>query len=114
MESSTVTAPTAIDRTPTWVHDAVFYQIFPDRFAKSDAVPKPANLEPWDSPPTERGFKGGDLVGVGSTSITCKIWASPQSTSVPCFDRLRTIGTTRMTTTSWIRFSVATKHSARC
>jgi len=50
--------------TPTWVKDAIFYQIFPDRFAKSDRVPKPANLESWDSPPTRYGFKGGDLLGV--------------------------------------------------
>lgn len=51
-------------KTPDWVKDAVFYQIFPDRFAKSDCVPKPTNLEPWDSPPTVYGFKGGDLLGV--------------------------------------------------
>jgi cyclomaltodextrinase len=50
--------------TPEWVKDAVFYQIFPDRFAKGEAVPKPSNLEPWDSPPTIHGFKGGDLLGV--------------------------------------------------
>jgi len=50
--------------TPDWVRDAVFYQIFPDRFAKSERVPKPGRLEPWDSPPTIHGFKGGDLVGV--------------------------------------------------
>ncbi len=57
------TTLTSID-TPAWVRDAVFYQIFPDRFARSDRVPKPSNLEPWDSPPTARGFKGGDLLGV--------------------------------------------------
>jgi cyclomaltodextrinase len=50
--------------TPEWVKDAVFYHIFPDRFAKSERVPKPSNLEPWDSPPTRHGFKGGDLLGV--------------------------------------------------
>ena len=50
--------------TPDWVKDAVFYQIFPDRFARSERVPKPSNLEPWDSPPTIHGFKGGDLLGV--------------------------------------------------
>ncbi len=50
--------------TTEWVKDAVFYQIFPDRFAKSERVPKPSNLEPWDSPPTVYGFKGGDLLGV--------------------------------------------------
>jgi neopullulanase len=50
--------------TPDWVKDAVFYQIFPDRFAKSERVPKPSNLESWDAPPTIYGFKGGDLLGV--------------------------------------------------
>ena len=50
--------------TPDWVKDAVFYQIFPDRFAKSDKVLKPHNLESWDSLPTVQGYKGGDLYGV--------------------------------------------------
>ncbi len=50
--------------TPKWVRDAIFYQIFPDRFAQSKRVSKPSNLEPWDSPPTVNGFKGGDLLGV--------------------------------------------------
>ncbi len=50
--------------TPEWVRDAVFYQIFPDRFARSERVCKPSNLEPWDSPPTVHGFKGGDLLGI--------------------------------------------------
>jgi neopullulanase len=49
---------------PNWVPDAVFYQIFPDRFARSGRVTGLANLEPWDSPPTVYGFKGGDLWGV--------------------------------------------------
>jgi len=50
--------------TPEWVKDAVFYHIFPDRFARSERAPKPPHLEPWDSPPTTHGFKGGDLLGV--------------------------------------------------
>ena len=50
--------------TPEWVKDAVFYQIFPDRFARSQAVTKPSNLEDWDTPPTTYGYKGGDLLGV--------------------------------------------------
>lgn len=50
--------------TPAWVRDAVFYQIFPDRFAASERVPKPGVLEPWDSAPTTHGFKGGDLLGI--------------------------------------------------
>lgn len=50
--------------TPNWVKHAVFYQIFPDRFARSDTLDKPHNLQPWDSPPTPEGYKGGDLIGV--------------------------------------------------
>jgi glycosidase len=50
--------------TPEWVKHAIFYQIFPDRFAKSDRVLKPNNLEAWDSEPTTYGYKGGDLLGV--------------------------------------------------
>ena len=50
--------------TPPWVRDAVFYQIFPDRFAASERVIKPGPLEPWGAPPTNYGFKGGDLLGV--------------------------------------------------
>jgi neopullulanase len=49
---------------PDWVRDAVFYQIFPDRFASSVRVPKPGTLERWDAPPTSNGFKGGDLLGI--------------------------------------------------
>lgn len=51
--------------TPDWVQDAVFYQIFPDRFARSNRNPS-SNLpfELWDSAPTVHGFKGGDLYGV--------------------------------------------------
>ena len=50
--------------TPAWVRDAVFYQVFPDRFAASERVPKPGPLEPWDAAPTNDGFKGGDLLGI--------------------------------------------------
>jgi len=50
--------------TPDWVKNAIFYQIFPDRFAKSDTLEKPTHIEPWETPPTRLGFKGGDLVGV--------------------------------------------------
>ncbi|MGZ8474678.1 MAG: glycoside hydrolase family 13 protein [Candidatus Limnocylindria bacterium] len=49
---------------PAWVADAIFYQIFPDRFARSDRVPAPGPLEDWDAPPTIHGFKGGDLYGI--------------------------------------------------
>ena len=53
----------AVD-VPAWAADAVFYQVFPDRFARSGRVPAPGPFEPWDAPPTHAGFKGGDLYGL--------------------------------------------------
>jgi cyclomaltodextrinase len=50
--------------TPAWVRDAIFYQVFPDRFARSDRIPRPGSFEPWDAAPTDHGFKGGDLLGL--------------------------------------------------
>ena len=50
--------------TPDWVRDAVFYQIFPDRFARSLSVPKPAHIDEWGASPTPHGYQGGDLLGV--------------------------------------------------
>jgi glycosidase len=59
--------PTAADQaihTPDWVADAVFYQIFPDRFARSGRVDNGVRLEAWDAEPTFTGYKGGDLWGL--------------------------------------------------
>ncbi len=51
--------------TPDWVRDAVFYQIFPDRFARGrKSLDQSTKFESWDSPPNPYGFKGGDLYGV--------------------------------------------------
>ncbi|RMG10309.1 MAG: alpha-glycosidase [Planctomycetota bacterium] len=66
-------------QTPEWVRDAVFYQIFPDRFRdgdprrQPDLPPRPpgtpwsiddAYLETWGSRPSHFNFLGGDLAGV--------------------------------------------------
>lgn len=52
--------------TPDWVKQAVFYQIFPDRFARGSQMKHPASLKfkPWGSPPEKQGFQGGDLYGI--------------------------------------------------
>lgn len=54
-------------QTPDWVKHAVFYQIFPDRFAKSKQLRKQllkeARWEDWHAMPTLQGYKGGDLWG---------------------------------------------------
>jgi cyclomaltodextrinase len=50
--------------TPYWVQDAIFYQIFPDRFANGDTSIDPPNIQKWGTPPTNWGFQGGDLRGI--------------------------------------------------
>ena len=49
---------------PYWVEDAIFYQIFPDRFANGDPAHILPGMTPWDAAPTIYGFQGGDLRGV--------------------------------------------------
>jgi cyclomaltodextrinase / maltogenic alpha-amylase / neopullulanase len=55
-------------QTPDWVKHAIFYQIFPDRFAIGTQPHKPLLKDPawelWEAPPTLQGYKGGDLWGV--------------------------------------------------
>lgn len=50
--------------TPYWLQDAIFYQIFPDRFANGDHENDPPNVQKWGSHPTAWGFQGGDLRGI--------------------------------------------------
>lgn len=52
--------------TPNWTKHAIFYQIFPDRFARSSQINHPPGLrfKPWGTPPEEQGFQGGDLYGI--------------------------------------------------
>jgi cyclomaltodextrinase len=49
-------------QTPDWVKHAVFYQIFPDRFARTrrhlDDPAMAVPLEPWDAPPPPMAIKG--------------------------------------------------------
>lgn len=51
---------------PSWVDEAVVYQIFPERFRNGDPGNDPEGTEPWDSDaePTPFSFYGGDLAGI--------------------------------------------------
>jgi glycosidase len=49
---------------PEWVQDAIFYQIFPDRFANGDPENDPANVQPWGDKPNRWNYQGGDLRGI--------------------------------------------------
>ncbi|CAM4372620.1 alpha-glycosidase [Paenibacillus alkaliterrae] len=56
--------PIDIISPPAWVKDAVFYQIFPERFANGDKSNDPEGVLPWGGTPTPTNYFGGDLQGV--------------------------------------------------
>ncbi|MBI6545321.1 MAG: glycoside hydrolase family 13 protein [Cyanobacteria bacterium NC_groundwater_1444_Ag_S-0.65um_54_12] len=49
---------------PEWAKDAVFYQIFPERFANGDRKNDPPDTQSWGGNPTYFNFFGGDLKGI--------------------------------------------------
>jgi glycosidase len=49
---------------PEWVKDAVFYQIFPERFANGDTTNDPPDKEVCGGTPKPNNYFGGDLQGV--------------------------------------------------
>ena len=49
---------------PTWVKDAVFYQIFPDRFCRSAKYKAVGKFVDWDTLPTRENMFGGNLAGI--------------------------------------------------
>ena len=49
---------------PRWVKDAIFYQIFPERFANGDPSNDPPGTEPWGGEPKSKNYFGGDLKGI--------------------------------------------------
>jgi neopullulanase len=89
-------------QTPDWVKNAVFYQIFPDRFARSPRAPQLPGVEfkEWGTPPEKEGFQGGDLYGVvdkldhlqalGVNAIyLCPIFASASNHRYHTFDYMQ-------------------------
>ncbi|WP_074209062.1 glycoside hydrolase family 13 protein [Fibrobacter sp. UWB11] len=49
---------------PAWVKDAVFYQIFPDRFCRSAKYKAVGKFVDWDTLPTRENMFGGNLAGI--------------------------------------------------
>lgn len=56
--------PVDVLTPPAWAKEAVFYQIFPDRFDNGNPDNDPDQVEPWGGKPTETNVFGGDLQGV--------------------------------------------------
>lgn len=56
--------PVDVFTPPAWVKDAVFYQIFPERFANGDPSINPKDTLPWGEKPEWFNFFGGDLQGI--------------------------------------------------
>ena len=54
--------PADVNRTPVWVNDTVWYQIFPDRFCNGRVDNDGEDVLPWQTGPVKRTEKyGGDL-----------------------------------------------------
>ena len=53
---------------PEWAEEAIWYQIFPDRFCNADSLLTPAGALPWKSEPIsdKDAVYGGDLAGITS------------------------------------------------
>ena len=49
---------------PAWVKDAIFYQIFPDRFCRSERYHAVGKFVPWGTKPTRENMFGGNLAGI--------------------------------------------------
>ncbi len=49
---------------PGWAEDAIWYQIFPERFANGDSSNDPPGVQPWGGKPERDNYFGGDLKGV--------------------------------------------------
>lgn len=49
---------------PDWSKEAIYYQIFPERFCNGDPSNDPEPLEKWDGTPEFSNYFGGDLAGV--------------------------------------------------
>lgn len=57
--------PADVNRTPSWVNDTVWYQIFPDRFCNGGSGKKGNGVMPWQTGPvTNEERYGGDLEGI--------------------------------------------------
>ncbi len=57
--------PADVNRTPEWVNDTVWYQIFPDRFCNGCPENDGGDVLPWQTGPVTNAEKyGGDLQGI--------------------------------------------------
>ena len=57
--------PADVNRTPAWVNDTVWYQIFPDRFCNGNPGKKDPDVLPWQTGKVTNSEKyGGDLEGI--------------------------------------------------
>ena len=86
--------PADVNRTPSWVNDTVWYQIFPDRFCNGTPDRDDPDILPWQTGPvTNKEKYGGDLEGIrgklpylkdlGITGIyLTRLWRRRRTTSM--------------------------------
>lgn len=53
-----------VHKQPSWLHDAIFYQIFVERFKNGNVENSPSYICNWNDEPSPKSFYGGDLQGI--------------------------------------------------
>ena len=53
-----------LPNSPEWARGATFYQVFPERFARSSAGHRRGTVDDWDAKVSNKSFLGGDLDGI--------------------------------------------------
>ncbi|ACS99724.1 alpha-glycosidase [Paenibacillus sp. JDR-2] len=56
--------PIDLFEAPEWAKEAIFYQIYPERFENGDTTNDPEGTSPWGEQPEGESFFGGDLQGI--------------------------------------------------
>ena len=64
MSKNVSPVPSGKFNAPAWVKDAVFYQVFPDRFCRSAKYKAVGKFVDWDTLPTRENMFGGNLAGI--------------------------------------------------
>lgn len=64
MPESSAESRRTCNPVPSWVDQAVVYQIMPDRFCNGSTGNDPPGVRPWGERPKRCSFFGGDLAGI--------------------------------------------------
>jgi hypothetical protein len=101
-----------LPRAPEWAKGAVYYQIFPERFAAGNPSKGLRDYASWDAQPTRDIFLGGDLDGIRKKLPYLQALGAECLYLTPVFAATSTTPTPRRIT--WIDPDFGTRGLLRC